>query len=258
MNGEYDADEELDQEEDGPQYSPPGEIDVKELTDGLGRLTLLNDDPYLRMQGFNLAIVDQFIAGLEHAVLHKLNQEESTPIPEASFLSAQSQMWIFAVYELLRTWRQRAKEIVEWSKTGQLKKKLKEYERDLGYQNFSRDTRAGRLRKVIDNPALVENLKEDLRRIHIAFSRIEFVRIAIAKHEVRSRKKSVAYAPGYGRINNWCGSLDYELSDGRNIFGYINRRDIADSIRSFSSSDSPPSDHELKEFDECMRAPDSH
>ena len=32
------------------------------------------------------------------------------------FVSALSQMWVFAAYELLRTWRQRAREIMKWGK----------------------------------------------------------------------------------------------------------------------------------------------
>ena len=39
----------------------------------------------LRMQVFNLALVDQFVVQLEHEVLEKLIQEERAPIPETAF-----------------------------------------------------------------------------------------------------------------------------------------------------------------------------
>jgi hypothetical protein len=46
----------------------------------------------------------------------------------------------------------------------------------------------------------------------------------------------------HGRINKWCGSLDYELENGRYSMGEINRRDIADEIRMLVADDYLPSD----------------
>lgn len=40
---------------------------------------------------------------------------EKTPLPRALFVSALSQLWIFGVYELLRTWRQRCKDVFLFS-----------------------------------------------------------------------------------------------------------------------------------------------
>jgi hypothetical protein len=62
------------------------------------------------------------------------------------------------------------------------------------------------------------------------------------------------FAPHYGRINSWCGALDYELNNGRYILGYINRRDIADSLRAIPSL-SVPNDEELGSFDAFMKGP---
>jgi hypothetical protein len=74
----------------------------------------------MRMQAFNLSITDPFLAALESDVLRKLIDEEHTPVPDASFLSAQSQMWIFAAYELFRTWRQRVADLIKWSESSGL------------------------------------------------------------------------------------------------------------------------------------------
>jgi len=60
---------------------------------------------------------------LEEQVLAKLFHEERTPM-ETMFLSAQSQMWIFAAYEILRTWRQRAREVLKLDKSGGLRPKF--------------------------------------------------------------------------------------------------------------------------------------
>ena len=61
--------EDFDQTYDGPSYRPSQEIGVSELRSALAQLQLFGDDPYLRMQAFNLATVDQFVMGLETDVL---------------------------------------------------------------------------------------------------------------------------------------------------------------------------------------------
>ena len=43
---------------------------------------------------------------------------ERTPSDTAMFVSAQSQMWIFALYELLRTWRSRTRKLIKWKENG--------------------------------------------------------------------------------------------------------------------------------------------
>lgn len=87
------------------------------------------------------------------------------------------------------------------------------------------------------------------------FVRLEGIRISLAKHEVRKKKGSVALHPGYGRINRWCGALDYEIENGRYSIGDINRRDIADEIRMLASNGYVPSDEDIASFDEFMRGP---
>src|SRR5258708_3245124 len=217
-------------DEDCPQYRERLDITQHELVDALKSLRLLDDDPYLRMQVFNLSIVDQFIMELEEQVLAKLFHEERTPI-ETMFLSAQSQMWIFAAYEILRTWRQRAREVLRLDESGGLRPKLIELKKDEGFQHVGREIRADQIQGILDDPGAITKIEEDLRVTHIPFGNIEYIRIALAKHEVRGKKNSIAYAPGYGRINQWSGSLDYQLESGRGILGKISRRDIADALR---------------------------
>ncbi len=67
-------DENNDYEEydDQPPYQEPSAIDPSALRAALCKLNLLGDDPYLRMQAFNLAIVDQFLMELESQLLQEL------------------------------------------------------------------------------------------------------------------------------------------------------------------------------------------
>jgi hypothetical protein len=252
VTNDNDHDEEYD---DQPPYQALSEIDPSALREALCKLNLLGGDPYLRMQAFNLAIVDQFLMGLESQLLQKLVEEERTPIPEAAFLSAQSQMWIFAAYELIRTWRQRARDMIKWAESGGLAQKLAALEKEQGYQHFGRLYRADQIRTVLADPGRVSAIQRDLKRAHMLFARLEAIRISLAKHEVRRKKNSVALRPGTGWINRWCGALDYEIENGRDSLGDINRRDIADEIRMLAADDYVPSDEDIASFDQFMRGP---
>ncbi len=124
--------------EDLPPYAPASSLDSSQLRRALTDLNLLGDDPFLRMQAFNLGMIDDWLIGLEQGVLKALAREDGTPLPEAAFLSAQSQMWLFAAYELIRTWRQRCRDMIKWSESGGLQPKLSELERTLGYPHCQR------------------------------------------------------------------------------------------------------------------------
>ncbi|MGL9623095.1 hypothetical protein QRQ56_34515 [Bradyrhizobium sp. U531] len=55
-------------------------------------------------------------------------------------------------------------------------------------------------------------MRIDLRRTEMGFTTLEFIRVALAKHEVskKGNKKPIAFAPGLARPNRWCGSMEYE------------------------------------------------
>ena len=246
----FDPDDEYD---DGANYTDVSTLDGWEIPNSLNSLTLFRD-PYLSVQAQNLAVVDGFLNTLEHRVLQRLFREDRTPLDDAVFLNAQSQMWIFAAYEVMRTWRQRANEMIKLHENGGLHLKLNALESDQGFVHDANLRKASMLREVITNPKIIMALSDDLRRTHILFTRMEYIRISLAKHEVPGRAKALALAPGYGRINSWCGALDYELNNGKYIMGYINRRDIADGIRELPNLEIP-TDEALASFDAYMKGP---
>jgi hypothetical protein len=241
-----------DLDEPAPRYAPLGDIDPMGLYKGLAQLALLTDDMYLSSQVHNLGVVDIFITQLEYDVLRQLHELESTP-PATYLLSAQCQMWILAAYEVLRTWQQRVKEVVKLADNGGLELKLKALKaKKYGYMHFGHEARINQIQEVIRDPSIVPKIKNQLLHVHIPFARLEHIRIALAKHEVAGRKGSSAMTPGYGRINHWCGSLDYDLENGYYSMGYISRRDIADSFRALACSGDPPSPEMLEDFDDYM------
>jgi hypothetical protein len=244
-----------DHDDDIPDFRGPEEIEATELSDALGSLYLLGDDLFLRSQAFNLSIVDHFIMGLELQLLRARFNEEKRPIGDTAFLSAQTQMWIFAAYELLRTWRARAKDIVKLAKNGGLQLKVDSLARKLPFEHPGRQMRANQLRHIIKTPALLDDIARDLRRTHMLFRSLEHVRIALAKHEVGGKKNSVAHAPGLASFNRWNGSLEYEISYEGAVIGTLSRRDIAGSLRALADASNPPSEEDLASFDEIMKGP---
>lgn len=247
MNG----DEFFEYDNDGPGYRPREDIDSSEIPTALKTLVFFDDETYLRMQAFNLAMVDQFLMELEYKVLHDLIDQERTP-PEAMFLNAQSQMWIFAAYEILRTWKQRAKDIKKWHENGALENKRDQYAAIENNLSPSHEIRTRQIERVLEDSALIDRISSDLRRIHMPFVRLEAIRIILAKHETRRKRNAFPTAPGYGRINPHCGSLDYQIEIGRVILDDVSRRDIADDIRALSINTHAPTESEIKSFDEYM------
>ncbi|WP_426781031.1 hypothetical protein [Pseudomonas syringae] len=84
----------------------------------------------------NLTIVDEFIMGLEYEYLRAKFNETSTSC-DSVFLAAQSQMWIFSAYEVMRTWIQKAKGYVKTANNSGLQLKLADLKHDRGYTNFT-------------------------------------------------------------------------------------------------------------------------
>jgi len=242
-----------DEPDDGRDWVDAADIHPGALPAALRSLTLLGDDPFLSMQATNLGLVDAFLNHLESQLMRARMMEEGTPL-DTAFVAAQSQMWIFAAYELLRTWKQRAKDTIKLIKSGRVEARLAQLERPLGYRHTAREIRAHQLRTIAALPNALDTLDADLRRIHVTFGLMEALRMALAKHEVPKVRDSVAFAPGYGRINMWNGSIDFEISVDAGILGTTSHRELADGFRVMF--DTPPQTwEELAEFDEYLKGP---
>jgi len=239
-------------EEAGPKYQPQEAIPDMGLSASLRRLHFMSTDMFMGQQLTNLDLVDSFLTDLEYQVLREYFETDRTPA-EAHFLGAQSQMWLFAAYELVRTWRQRANGVTKLAQTGKLEQRLAELKaEDDGRPHPGRHGRIEGIETVLANPALLNVIERQSRALHIPFKRLEFLRVSLAKHEVSGQQRAAAYFPGYGRINKYCGALDYELENGKYIIGYLNRRDVAEELRHLDLDGEPPTNEELQAFDSFM------
>jgi hypothetical protein len=212
-----------------------------QLARALCDLPLLGDDLYLRMQATNLGFVDDFLVDLESRLLREYRALDRTPLESAAFVSALSQLWIFGVYELLRTWRQKVREAVSLA---DLLKSLSPRERETRLQQerdriretspYGKGLEDGRWRiveRISDDPGFVDAIRAASDKTESVFRRIEGLRVHLAKHEVPKAKGTPAFAPGYGRINMENGSIYYEFLVRPPEVDVLSRRDVADSCR---------------------------
>lgn len=246
----------FDPDNEGPRYRSVSEIGRRDLFDALNSLAGFAENPFLVMQASQLCHIDNMLNGFEEQLLEEMAQDDP-PRSTIAMVQALSPMWIFAAYELLRTWRQRCEEVIRLAENGGFDQKATHLERELGYRHYDRELRATQLRDAQERPELVERMRIDLRRTEMGFTTLEFIRVALAKHEVskKGNKKPIAFAPGLALPNRYTGSMDYEMSNGGSIIGYVSRRDIAESIRFFPETENP-SDENLADFRQYMSPPD--
>jgi hypothetical protein len=163
------------------------------------------------------------------SILRKPFEIEKTPTQQALFVFAQSQMWIFALYELLRTWFQRARKLKTWKSSGALGEMLQRVQNDV--HNLGAHMRARHIEWVMKDKDAISQLEICEAAITPVYDLTSAIRINLAKHEVKGKPNIAVRAPGYGRINGFCGALDFELYFGDGAFQFLNRRDIADLLR---------------------------
>jgi len=185
----------------------------------------LFDDLYLSMQGQNVMLVDFYMRDLERELLREYVDLERTPLQSTMMVSALSQMWVFAAYELLRTWRQRVR---------QLKKDVQKpaVPEKKGQKQLAGLYLQGQLEQLRKDKAFGAELDRAYARVEPMFRRIEALRMNLAKHEVAKTDGVPAIAPGYGRIHILTGSIQWQVDLGGNAVELVTRQDLGDYLRS--------------------------
>jgi hypothetical protein len=201
-------------------------------------------DDFLGMQALNLEVVDRFLDAQESELLAEYMEEERTPFPAVVFVSALSQMWVFALYEFLRTWRQRARSVLRWAKEFQstpvqarasrLESKKREMEKRSGDPRWAEAFHWPFYESAAKDPSFADSLRKAVDRTERLFRRIEALRVSLAKHELPGVKESYAMAPGYGRIDMMTGSIYWMVSLRGDEVDHVSRRSLADDCRRLS------------------------
>ena len=200
----------------------------------------LLDDVYLGMQARNIPVVDfTFIRPLEQEAVRQYHERERTPTDLLIPLSAMSQMWIFAVYEFFRTWRQIANslltahdELKALAPNEQelfIEQKIEHAKQKERYVNTAPVWHASRWENLRDSD-FIDSIRQFRDKNEPVFRLTESLRVTLAKHEIPKTQGYVAEAPGYGRMDQLTGSMYWfvNFKDGSSI--KVDRREIANLL----------------------------
>lgn len=215
---------------DNIPYIGWNELNFNIITDGIKRLPFFEDDLYLGMQAINIGVVDSVITEYEYALLREWFNLDKTPTESAMAVSAISQMWIYGLYEVLRMWRDRRFQFRKLFDNGGIEPKISGFSYDDPI-NLTIETRKKQLLRFKDDSTYRNKIEETWGNLEPIYRMIEIFRMNLAKHCAPGKDGIMPRAPGYGRINRWCGSMDYELIDRDGYYITMNRRDIADALR---------------------------
>jgi hypothetical protein len=219
--------------------------DLQSLADSLQTLPVLEDDIYLRLQAFNLGLVDSLLREWERGLLAEYHEKEHTPIPTMTIVGAVGQLWVFGLYELLRTWRQRVREVLAFAEElatldQQARERRLEEKRAEVHEASADPARPNPahwngFERVANDRAFLDRLQDTLDRSEWPFRKLEALRVHLAKHEVPKAKGSYAMSPGYTRIDEVSQSICWEVSLGDMEVEILSRREIADMCSRFGT-----------------------
>lgn len=191
----------------------------------------LFEDLFLNMQGQNVMLVDFYLQDLERDLLREYVEIERTPFPATLIVSALNQMWIFGLYELLRTWRQRVRNLKQEAAKAAVPAPANAQDAGPPLPELASVYRQRQLQRLRDEPLFATEINEAYDRIEPLFRRIEALRMNLAKHEVPKMKGVPALAPGYGRIDMMSGSMVWQVDLGNMTVDMVSRRSLADQLR---------------------------
>jgi hypothetical protein len=201
----------------------------------------MTDDMYLGLQAQNIARVEMSV--LRRWESEVLDEQEADPGgyqgPKYRELMALSQMWVFGLYEFLRTWRQRAGLLMQYEEN--YNKLTTRPKRD-AYLKEIVDKAKNKARLAtqfpvhypehvakISDPEFMKSVRAYKDKTEELFKELSAVRMPAAKHELPGKKALIADAPGMGLPDRLTGSICWPvlLGDKQTT---IRRRDLADKF----------------------------
>jgi hypothetical protein len=155
---------------------------------------------------------------------------------------ALSQMWVFGLYEFLRTWRQRARALMQFEEKYNklaVQAEREAYLKDLTDKAKDKARLAtrfpvyypGHVAKIAD-PSFMKSVRAYWDKTDRLFGELSSVRMPAAKHELpkkRGEEALIADAPGMGLPDKLTGSIRWQVLLGEQQTTIV-RRDLADKF----------------------------
>jgi hypothetical protein len=224
------------------------------------------------MQAQNVALVDlMVIRGMEAELLQAYyDNDDRMPINVGMLVGAISQMWIYYLYEFMRTWRQRAQELITASEEHERQETSEKKIETRAKQRAALESRRKHIRltpnfqgehlKRIDDPEFIASVRAYRDKTEVMFRRLEGVRITIAKHEIPKTGKyqMLAEHPGYTRFDTvFTGSAYWQFTLKDDTVDVVQRRAIANEFLRITEEpereEMPPAEPELKRAQSTTR-----
>jgi hypothetical protein len=201
----------------------------------------MTDDVYLGMQAQNIARVEMAVLRLWESYV--LDEQRADPGdvqgPKYRELMALSQMWVFGLYEILRTWRERAKKLMDFE--DELKKFPTQAERDAYLAMIIVEAKESakhvdqlpvyypdHVAKIVDSD-FMRSVRDYYANMRDLWQELGAVRIAAAKHQLPGKRGVLAPAPGISLPSQYTGSMCWQVLVGnKQEKRTIERRDLAD------------------------------
>jgi hypothetical protein len=204
----------------------------------------MTDDIYLGLQAQNIARVEMSV--IRRWESEVLDEQEDDPGsyqgPKYRELMALSQMWVFGLYEFLRTWRQRARALMQFEEKYNKFATLAErdaYLKDIVEKANDKARLATRfpvfypdhVAKIAD-PDFMKSVRAYRDEINVLYDELSAVRMPAAKHELPKTpggEALIADAPGIGLPDKATGSICWSVLVGDRQLTIV-RRDLADKF----------------------------
>jgi hypothetical protein len=201
----------------------------------------MTDDVFLGLQAQNLARVEMSV--LREWERKVLDEQRSDPGnyqgPRYRELLALSQMWVFGVYELMRTWRERARELLKFEET---LKTFSTQEAREAYLTKIVDEAKERARHIeiggadypehiakVGDAVFMQSIKDYQETTKDLWLELSAVRMPAAKHQLPGKDKLPAQMPGLGLPSPYTGSIHWKVLVGKDRQQReIGRRELAD------------------------------
>lgn len=225
-----------------PETDPPRRLELEHVLHDLPGMR----SPYLATQATSIGVVDRYIESMEGELLKAYMVDERTP-KWTILVVALSQMWIFSLYELLRTWRQMANELSKYAhdletlngaaRVERIARERERIEKVQSHVSIPDRSYDACFEAVEMDPTFGQRVAAAVESTDGVFREVETIRVTMAKHEVPKTKGMRAQGAGYGRIDLSSGSIYWMvvLKDGSSTI--ISRRSIADRLRGAEESE---------------------
>ena len=184
----------------------------------------LFDDPHLKEQGQNVLLIDVYLRFLERDLVKEYVEGVGHPVVAARVASALSHMWALAVYELLRTWRERVRKLKQDAQKP-FSPIIKEANR---WATFLLRIHLDKLR---EDSSFAKELDRAYTRVEPVFRKFEALRMNLAKHQVPKMKGVPAMEPGNTAIDKETGCVAWMIDLGNKKYELFYRQSLGNELQ---------------------------